>query len=444
VLLDQPLWSMPDATTAPTPGPIDRLDALTIWPYPRRVLTVVGAAYFFAFSDVVNIGFALPVLEKQFGVSSGYAASAITAGLVGYVIGAIGDAAIGDRYGRRIGLTISILAFSLGTTVAALAPVFELVIVGRFIAGMGIGAEIASAAAYLAGIAPSRLRGRAGTLAVTWGFAGLAATPFLALALVPHLEIGWRLLFMISVVGGLATLPFRRHLPESPRWLMQRGNREDADRLVTAAETYAQSRGDSGTPMPPAPQVNSMPFRSAVVLFLGIWFIYYIGNYAWLTLTPTLLTKEGFSLTSSIGFLSITGIGLVVGAAASTRLAERWPRKATAASALVVFALSLGAIGLAPVAAVIMTLGFVVSMTIGMVVPIMYVLTAEHFNSDRRARGVALSDGLGHLGGAICPVVILPMAGIGFAWAMAAMAITGLLAAVLLRFTRNLTGQSIA
>lgn len=435
---------MPDATAAPSSSPIDRLDALTTWPYRRRVLVVVGAAYFFAFSDVVNIGFALPVLEKQFGVSSGHAATAITAGLVGYVIGAIGDAAIGDRYGRKVGLTISILAFSLGTTIAALAPTFELVIVGRFIAGMGIGAEIASAAAYLAGIAPSRLRGRAGTFAVTWGFAGLAATPFLALALVPHLEIGWRLLFMISVVGGLATLPFRRHLPESPRWLMLRGNTAEADRMVTAAETYARSHGDYGTPMPTSATPISMPFRAAVALFLGIWFVYYIGNYAWLTLTPTLLTKEGFSLTSSIGFLSVTGIGLVVGAAGSTRLAERWARKHTAMITLVVFALALLGIGVAPQALVIMVLGFVVSMTIGAVVPLMYVLTAEHFSSDHRARGVALSDGLGHLGGAICPLVILPMAGVGFVWAMAAMAITGLLAAALLRFTRNFTGQSIA
>lgn len=434
---------MPETEEAASADPIDRLDALTIWPYPRRVLAVVGAAYFFAFSDVVNIGFALPVLEKQFGVSSGAAANAITAGLVGYVIGALGDAAIGDRYGRRIGLTISIIAFSIGTTIAALAPTFDIVIVGRLIAGMGIGAEIASAAAYLAGIAPSRLRGRAGTFAVTWGFAGLAATPFLALALVPHLEIGWRLLFMISVVGGVATLPFRRHLPESPRWLMRRGDRDAADRLVAAAEDRARSQGDTGSPMPSVASAVSLSFRSAVALFLGIWFVYYVGNYAWLTLTPTLLTKEGFSLTSSIGFLSITGIGLVVGAAASTRLAERWARKHTVIATLVIFALALIGIGSAPRALVIMVLGFIVSMTIGMVVPLMYVLTAEHFSSDRRARGVALSDGLGHLGGAVCPLLILPLAGIGFVWAMTAMAITGLLAAFLVHFARDLTGRAI-
>ncbi len=139
----------------PTTSPgsvVDRLDAIGLWPYRRRVLLVVGAAYFFAFFDIVNIGAALPVIEQQFDISSTTAAMAVSVGLVGYVVGALADAAIADRLGPRKGLVISVIALIVGGVIAALADGFAMLLVGRFITGMGIGAEIAAAAAYIAGI----------------------------------------------------------------------------------------------------------------------------------------------------------------------------------------------------------------------------------------------------------------------------------------------------
>ncbi|MBJ7343100.1 MAG: hypothetical protein JHC46_05895, partial [Solirubrobacteraceae bacterium] len=49
---------------------LERLDAIRVWPYPRRVLIALGAAYFFAFYDIVNIGDALPQIAEQFDISS--------------------------------------------------------------------------------------------------------------------------------------------------------------------------------------------------------------------------------------------------------------------------------------------------------------------------------------------------------------------------------------
>lgn len=146
-----------------TPGAdiLGRLDALRAWPYPRRVLVVIGAAWFFAFFDIVNIGYALPVISDQFGVSSTMAALAVTIGLVGYIVGSLSDGLVADRFGRRPALVISVVAFSVGTIIAALAPDLSVLLVGRFIAGMGIGAEIAAATAYVGEIAPASLRGRA-------------------------------------------------------------------------------------------------------------------------------------------------------------------------------------------------------------------------------------------------------------------------------------------
>lgn len=423
--------------------PIARLDQIGAWPYPRRVLIVIGAAYLFAFFDIVNIGAALPKIAEQFGISSGRASLAISVSLAGYVIGALADSWISDRIGRREALLISVAFFSVGTLISALATDFTLLAIGRLIAGMGIGAEIAAAAAYLAGISPAHLRGRAGSIAVAWGFLGLAIVPFVALVLVPRFEDGWRYLFLIGAVGGLIVLPFRRHLPASPRWLVARGDFEGAERAVAEAEARVAARAVPVQPVAAPERVAPRPFGLMAALFLALWFAYYIGNYGWLTLAPTLLTKEGFTLTDSLAFLSVTGVGFLVGALLAVRIGDRLERRSTIIATLAVYAAALVLIGLWPVAPVIMGAGFVVSLTIGLVIPIMYVFTAEHFASRMRARGIAIGDGLGHLGGAIAPWVVLPAAAVGFVWGMVAMAATGLIALVLVTRAQRLTGRSI-
>ena len=422
---------------------LERLDAIRVWPYPRRVLIALGAAYFFAFYDIVNIGDALPVIAKQFEISSQTAASAISVGLVGYVVGSLSDAVVSDRLGRRLALLVSVGLFTVGALITAFSGSFTLLLVGRVITGKGIGAELAAAAAYRHGISPTRLRGRAGCQAVVWGYVGIAITPFVALALVPNFSNGWRAMFVIAAVGGLAMIPLRTRLPESPHWLVERGEEDEALALVEEAERFAATREQPPPLAELKPPIALRSFWVSAALFLAFWLIYYVGNYGWLTLAPTMLTNEGFSLTSSLSFLCVTGIGLIVGALGSVRYSERFERKFTIAVSLVVFAVALIVIGLAPVAAVIIVFGFIVSATIGFAVPLMYVNTAEQFSGQLRARGVAIGDGVGHLGGASAPLVILPAAAAGFFWGMGLMALTGLIAAVLILFGQRMTGRAM-
>ena len=119
---------------------IERLDAIRVWPYPRRVLGALGAAYFFAFYDVVNIGDALPEIAKQFDVSSTTSAQAISIGLLGYVVGSLADSVVADRLGRRPALILSVVMVVIGSLITALSDSFTMLLIGRFISGMGIGA----------------------------------------------------------------------------------------------------------------------------------------------------------------------------------------------------------------------------------------------------------------------------------------------------------------
>ncbi|MEI7761085.1 MAG: MFS transporter [Thermoleophilia bacterium] len=428
---------------------IARLDRLTFWPYRRRVLLSIGAAYLFAFFDVVNIGAAIPTIAKQFGVSTGTVAVAVSIGLVGYIVGALADGWVSDRVGRRPALMISIVFFSVGTLICALAPSIDVLYVGRFLSGVGIGAEIATATAYIAGISPAPLRGRAGSTAVFWGFIGLAVVPFIALALVPRYEDGWRYLFAIGGIGGLLIIPLRRHLPESPRWLITQGRLEEADALVTGLERIAAEQGPLAEPAPvpvPAegkPPVTPRSYLKTLVVFTLIWFVYYLGNYGWLTLGTTLLTDQGFTLTTSLTFLCVSSIGFVIGPLIAIRAADRYERKVTITLALLVYSAAFIAIALAPTSIVVMAGGLVITFTIGLAVPLMYTLTAESFPNTIRARSIASADGLGHLGGALAPFLILPAAGVRFSLGMSVMAASGLITAALVLMTRRHTGESL-
>src|SRR6202035_3241473 len=127
--------------------------------------------------------------------------------------------------------------------------------------------------------------------------------------------------------------------------------------------------------------------------------------------------------------------GFLVGAYATTHFSDRLERKFVAAVVTVVWAASLLVIGLFVSPAIIIVFGFVASLTIGLLVPMLYTYTAEHFSTNARATGVALTDGLGHVGGALPPLIVLGAnSAWGFSSAFLVMGISGFVAAGLILF----------
>ncbi|MGZ4244992.1 MAG: MFS transporter [Solirubrobacteraceae bacterium] len=448
----------PAAAARRRAGPLARLDRIPVWPYEKRLLWVVGAGYFFAFFDIVTISFALPVIATQFHASEGAVSLSVTSSLVGYIIGAIGDAQVADKWGRRLSLAVSVSLFSVGTVLAALSWNVSSLIVFRFISGLGIGAEIAAVTTYLGEISPAPLRGRYTSWATTAAYAGFAVVPFVARVLVPNFAAGWRILFGIGALGGVTILFMRRGLPASPRWLVAQGRTDEAAELVADAEETARENLDEHEELPapePVPEEGPAerfpirallrrPMAGRLALFVGIWFVYYIGNYGWLTLAPTLFTDKGYSLAESTSYLIISGIGFLAGAFATTRFSDRVERKYTAALFATLWALCLLVIGLAVSPAVIIIFGFIASASVGLLVPLLYTYTAEHFATPARATGVALTDGLGHIGGALAPLIVLGAnSAWGFSGAFIVMAATGVLTAALVLLGIQATGRSL-
>ncbi len=437
-----PTVETPDAGSAL----LDRFDRIPVWPYPRSVLWLIGAGYFFSFFDVLTIGVALPKIAEHFHLSTGTAAVSITASLIGYVVGALVIGTLADRFGRRTGLYLSLGCFTVGSLLSAFSPGMVFLDASRFLTGIGIGAEIAVVSTYLGELSPSGLRGRMAAKAGLFAMSAQIVVPLLARLLLPSFDTGWRILFLVGALGGVVTLVLRLRfdLPITLPRMIATGELARAQSALDEAERRAEQQ--TGRPLPPpAPSVRpaearrstvaalfSAPYLRRVVLLVSVWFVFYLGDYAWLTLGTTLFVGKGFGLGQTLEFMTVASFGFVVGAFVGTRVNDRLERKSTAAIALTVWAATMAGIGLFPVAPVIMVLGLVSNTALGLFLFLMYAYTTENFPTSCRSTGVALTDGLGHAGGALAPVLVLvAQAAGGFTGAFLAMAVTGVLAALL-------------
>jgi len=96
----------------------------------------------------------------------------------------------------------------------------------RFMAGLGIGVELVTIGTYISELVPKHIRGRAFACEQAVGFMAVPVVAFLSYWLVPHKPLGldgWRWVVILGAQGAVFVWFIRRALPESPRWLAQKG-----------------------------------------------------------------------------------------------------------------------------------------------------------------------------------------------------------------------------
>ncbi|HTR61292.1 MAG TPA: MFS transporter [Candidatus Binataceae bacterium] len=156
--------------------------------------------------------------------------------LVGAVLGALVFGHLTDRYGRRTFFFISLGTYLVGVGLTAISWNLVSFALFRFLTGAGIGGEYSAVNSAIDELIPARFRGRI-DLMINGSFwlgalAGSASTGLILNPRIFPMDIGWRLGFAIGAVIGLVILYLRRFIPESPRWLITHGRREEAEELV--------------------------------------------------------------------------------------------------------------------------------------------------------------------------------------------------------------------
>jgi putative MFS transporter len=157
---------------------------------------------------------------------------------------------------------------------------------------------------------------------------------------------------------------------------------------------------------------------------------------------------RGYTLSHSIMFMLTSSVGMPLGAIISAWLADKFQRKYSVFVGMMVWAAAFAMIAVVSNVFVIYACVFLLTVALGFVIPLMYTLTNESFPTRARSTGVSLTDGLGHLGGAVGPVVATMLYAFGgpeygFASVFILIAATALAAALPMLLSTEATRQSL-
>jgi len=186
-------------------------------------------------------------------LSSGAVGFIATVYLLGEVFGALLFGKLSDALGRKNLFIITLGVYLAGNAATALVWGNDAFAIGflfltRFVAGMGIGGEYAAINSAIDEMMPARYRGRV-DIAVNgtyWAGAILGTLGELVLLnAIPH-SWGWRIGFLIGPVLGVCIWNLRRHLPESPRWLIMHGREQEAEDNIAFIEREVAGREGAG------------------------------------------------------------------------------------------------------------------------------------------------------------------------------------------------------
>ena len=215
--------------------------------------------------------------QKELGMTSADVGLAGTVYLVGQIVGALVFGRLSDKLGRRKLFILTLAIYLVASAAAGLSPTMWVLFFFRFFAGMGIGGEYAAINSAIDELIPSHYRGRV-DIAINgtyWGGAALGSAANLFFLNPDNFaeNIGWRLAFFIGPILGLAIIYLRRHIPESPRWLMTHGREKEAEETVDDIEYRVEREGGKLEPVDDSLAITvqateSVPFRTIVrVLF---------------------------------------------------------------------------------------------------------------------------------------------------------------------------------
>jgi sugar porter (SP) family MFS transporter len=289
-------------------------------PYKRLFfwsLTASLAGFLFGFDTVVISG-AEQRIQELWNLGSGLHGLAMSMALWGTVIGALFGGWPSERFGRRATLLWIGVLYLVSAIGSALAPDVYTFMAARFIGGLGVGISTVAAPLFIAEIAPARYRGRlVGLFQFNIVFGILVA--FLSNALLAGLgDNAWRWMLGVEAIPALVFAALCLGLPESPRWLILHGRRDDGidvfrrvdpqlteDEITQRAnQVAADSGGDSERR-----RFFSARLRYPIVLaFLVAFFNQLSGINAVLYFAPRIFELTG--LGSRAALLQSVGIGI--------------------------------------------------------------------------------------------------------------------------------------
>jgi MFS transporter, putative metabolite:H+ symporter len=438
---------------------IARLERLPTSRWFVRARIVMGSATFFDAFNALSIAFVLPILVPLWHITAPEVGIMIGASYVGQIVGALSFSWAAERYGRIPCAAAATAIYAVMSLACAAAWSFDILLLCRFIQGIGVGGEMPVAATYISELSKARGRGRFFLLYEMIFPIGLMATGQVGAVLVPLM--GWQIMFLIGGIPGIVIALMLLRLPESPRWLIGRGRLAEADAVIRRLEVASRIAGSIEAaesvsmalpPQIPVPrtargtwrELLSPGYRGRTLVVWLLWASAFLVANSLNNWMPTLYTTVyHLALPQALRAASMTNVAQVCLVLICALVIDRTGRKHWVMGAFGLGAVMLGVLALGGTREVSWVIVFstLAYGLIGSIAAVVYLYTPEIYPTRMRAIGTGVATSWLRIASAVGPTLIgfmLGKGGVDSVFLMfAGVALVGLLAATRMIETRN-------
>ena len=405
------------ASTLPTRA--ERLNRLPFGREHGKLLVGSGIGWALDAMDVGLISYVMAALAATWKLENTQLSWIGSIGFVGMMIGASVGGLLADRLGRRNVFALTLLVYGLATGAAAFSVGVAMLIVLRFIVGLGLGAELPVASTLVSEFAPQRIRGRMVVWLESFWAVGWIVAALLGYFLVPKEPggwPGWRWALLVGIIPAFYALVVRQGLPESVRFLESKGRLAEAERSVRLFEKHSNVVPEaefevavSQTPLSIEPSqekisIFSPLLRKRTIALWSVWFFVNLSYYGAFTWLPTLLFRQGHSLVRSFEYTLIITLAQLPGYAVAAWLIEKWGRRPTLATFLLGSGVAAGLFGLQSSTAGILLAGMALSFFNLGAWGALYAIGPEIYPTAMRGTGTGAAAAAGRVAAIIAPL----------------------------------------
>ncbi len=304
--------------------------------------------------DIGVISGAILFIKKEFSLSPGMEEIVVSSVLLGSLVGAAVGGILADRLGRRRILIVTAVVFGSGAIGAALAPGTAWLVAARIVGGTAIGIASFVAPLYISEIAPVDIRGKLVSINQVALTSGIVISYIIDYAFAG--SQAWRWMFALAVIPAASFGIGLLFIPDSPRWLVDRGHAEQARAVLERIRAPGQVEGELSEIRHSAAQqmghwseLLSPLLRPAMIVGIGLAVAQQItGINTVIYYAPTIFRFAGLS-SASAAILASVGVGVVnvVLTVVAMQLIDRVGRRPLLLASLAGMALSLFVLGMA-------------------------------------------------------------------------------------------------